>query len=260
MKSNSFSTFIGSAIVLTLFTLLTVSILQWLDLGVGSFIDWIVGIASFWWLLVIVTFPWNIHFQAREVVFEAAKSVEKEIPVQEQQVAYAKQWVKWSLVIAISLHLISAIGLYALAFMEISTIGYISSGAALLLTGLRPIVRAYEYISSRLSAIKGEIRYPREDVFKLRSDVKKLEQNVKSLQAKFKLDDKDSWAAKQQATFNEINQALETIHIDLKELHLNNQSDHKRLSREAEQAIAQISADGQFLDHVREIIRFIKKA
>jgi hypothetical protein len=32
------------------------------------------------------------------------------------------------------------------------------------------------------------------------------------------------------------------------------------LSREARQAIAQLTTDGQFLDHVREIIRFFKTA
>ena len=30
--------------------------------------------------------------------------------------------------------------------------------------------------------------------------------------------------------------------------------------REAEQAVAQISADGQVLDHVRELVRFFKSA
>ena len=42
--------------------------------------------------------------------------------------------------------------------------GYVSSGAALLLTGLRPALRAYQYIATRLSMIRQQIKYPREDV------------------------------------------------------------------------------------------------
>jgi hypothetical protein len=39
-----------------------------------------------------------------------------------------------------------------------------------------------------------------------------------------------------------------------------NQSEHERLGREARNAIAQLSTDAQFLDNVREIIRFFKTA
>ena len=53
---------------------------------------------------------------------------------------------------------------------------------------------------------------------------------------------------------------LEGVRLTLNELHTTNQAEHAHLSREAEHAIAQITADGQFLDHVREIIRFVKNA
>ena len=33
--------------------------------------------ACFWWLLLIVTVPWNIHFEAKEVLAEAAESKQK---------------------------------------------------------------------------------------------------------------------------------------------------------------------------------------
>ncbi len=35
---------------------------------------------------------------------------------------------------------------------------------------------------------------------------------------------------------------------------------HEQLSREAQNAIAQLNEDSQFLGHVREIIRFVKTA
>ncbi|MFN8656658.1 MAG: hypothetical protein U0105_09985 [Candidatus Obscuribacterales bacterium] len=38
------------------------------------------------------------------------------------------------------------------------------------------------------------------------------------------------------------------------------QKEHERLLREGQNAIAKLSADSQFLDHVREIVRLIKSA
>ena len=198
MNFRGFTKFILSGIVLTILVLLAFVILQWLQLPVGRFIDWLIAIASFWWLLVIVTFPWNIHFQAREVVAEAVKSVEKGIPLKQEQVEYAKLWVKRSLFIAIALHLLSAIGLYTLAITGISTLGYIGSGIALLLTALRPVMRAYKYVASRLAAIQHELRYPREDVVKLRQDVQEIAKKVESLQAQMDSENKQSWAAQQE--------------------------------------------------------------
>ncbi len=251
---------IVSGIILTVLLLLTFIILQGLQLPVGRFIDWVIGIATFWWLLIIVTFPWNIHFQAREVVFEATISMEKNIPIKPKNLDYAKKWVKWSLIIAIALHLISAIGLYALAVSGISSIGYLGSGAALLLTVLRPVMRAYKYIAARLAAIQREFLYPREDIVKLRQDVKDISKKVKALQTQLNTENEQSWATKQEARLAGMGQEINRVWVALNEQRTTNQSDHARLSREAEHAIAQISADGQFLDHVREIIRFVKSA
>ena len=83
-----FNLFIGSTISIFVTVLLTFGIFQWLYIPAGNFLDWIIGGASFWWLLVIVTVPWNIHFQAKEVLAEAEQSTKNEIPVDEQQVKY----------------------------------------------------------------------------------------------------------------------------------------------------------------------------
>ncbi|MEL7246054.1 MAG: hypothetical protein AAGM40_27530, partial [Cyanobacteria bacterium J06573_2] len=53
---------------------------------------------------------------------------------------------------------------------------------------------------------------------------------------------------------------LATIAATIEELKATNKLEHERLSRESKQAIAQLSTDGQFLEHVREIIRFFKAA
>jgi hypothetical protein len=255
-----FNLFISSSIGIVVLLLAAFGVLQWFHIPTGNFLDWVIGGASFWWLLVIVTVPWNVHFQAKEVLAEAAQSIEKQIPVDENKIEYVKVLAKRSLVVAIALHLFSAVGLYTLAATGISAVGYISSGAALLLTILRPAISAYEYLYARLRMISQEFKYPREDIFELRDRFTNLEETVKRLSEQLNPEQPYSLAANQQLYLEESRKELARIAASLEELRATNQTEHERLSREARQAIAQLSTDGQFLDHVREIIRFFKTA
>jgi hypothetical protein len=246
--------------VLVLLAILGFGGLQWLHVPSGSLLDWLIGGASFWWLLAIVTVPWNIYFQAQQTLAEAETSIEQEIPVNERQVAFAQKLSRRSLLIAIVLHILSAIGLYALSATGVSTVGYVGSGAALLLTGLRPAIGAYQYFLGRLRAIRQGLTYPREDVLELRHRVAELELTATHLRDQLSLEQPYSFAATQQRNWEETRKDLARLAATQSDLEATNQVDHDRLSRETRQAIAQLSTDGQFLDHVREIIRFFKTA
>jgi hypothetical protein len=252
--------FISFGIGLELLILLAFLVLRWLQIPVGSFLDWVIGSASFWWLIVIVTVPWNLHFQAKEVLADADISAEKGTAIEPKQRSYLQMLAQRSLLLAIALHIFSAVGLYAVAATGITPIGYISAGAALLLTILRPAVRAYEYLMTRLAMIRQEFLYPREDIFELRQRFSELEEKVKHIAETLDLENVSSWAVSQQNQWDALRQDLTRLAATQEDLRATNQAEHQRLSREAEQAIAQLTTDGQFLDHVREIIRFFKSA
>lgn len=255
-----FNFFISSIVGIVVTVLLAFGVLQWFHVPAGSFLDWVIAGASFWWLLVIVTVPWNVHFQAKEVLAEAAQSAEKGIPVDEKQVKYVKYLAKRSLLVAIALHVISAVGLYILAVTGISTVGYFGSGAALLLTVLRPAISAYEYLYARLRMIRQEFTYPREDIVELRNRFSDLEGKIQRIEDQLNAEEPYSIPTTQQRFAEETRRELARIVANLEELRATNQAEHERLSREARNAIAQLSTDGQFLDNVREIIRFFKSA
>ncbi|MBD0346965.1 MAG: hypothetical protein ICV63_19495 [Coleofasciculus sp. Co-bin14] len=252
--------FLVFTVGLVVLVLTSFGMLQWLHIPTGNLIDWVIATASFWWLLVIVTVPWNVHFQAKEVLAEAEVSKEKGISVDEKQIKYTEVLAKRSFWVAIALHIFSAIGLYTLAATGISAVGYISSGAALLLTALRPAVRTYEYLATRLAMIRQEFTYPREDVWELRNRVTTLEDTLKRMEEQLDPEEPYSWVATQQRHQVEMRQELARLAASVEELRATNEVQHDRLSREAKQAIAQLTIDGQFLDHVREIIRFFKTA
>jgi hypothetical protein len=255
-----FFNYISFSIGLGIFMLLAFGILQWLQIPVGNLVDWLIGIASFLWLLAIVTIPWNIYFDAQEVTAEAAISKEKRISFDEKQLNYVKKVSRWSILVALALHILSAIGLYWLAAAGISAVGYVSSGATLLLTALRPAIRAYQYIAVRLSMIRQQIKYPREDVIELRDRFNNLEVTVKRIEEQLDTENPHSLVAKQQREWQETRQELGRLRAFLEQLQAKNQVEHEQLSQEAKSAIAQLTEDSQFLNHVREIIRFFKTA
>ena len=255
-----YSSYLGLSFGFVTLLLLLFAGLQWLQIPTGSFVDWAIAAASFGWLLAIVTIPWNIYFDAKEALAEAALSEEKGIPVDPRQVDYIRVVAERSGRVVIALHILSAVGLYGLAAAGISQVGYVSSGAALLLTVLRPAVRTYQYFATRIAMLRQQFQYPREDVIELRSRFQQLEATVERLTSQLNPDDPSSWVATQQRQSDAIRQDLTNVAASQETLRSTNQAEHDRLSREAKQAIAQLTTDGQFLDHVREIIRFFKTA
>ncbi|MDX1977631.1 MAG: hypothetical protein SFT94_08150 [Pseudanabaenaceae cyanobacterium bins.68] len=235
-------------------------LLQWLKLPTGNITDWIVGVAIFAWLLAIATIPWNIHFGAREVLLEAEVSSEQGMPLDQRKLAYVRLLAKRSLIGAIALHLISAVSFYALAASGYTNLGYGAAIAALLLTFFRPLVRAYRFWLTRLESIRQQFLYPREDVISLRQRVQDLEDKTRELHQILDLEDQLSWAAEQIRQRDDLRDRLYRLEASLEELRALNAQEHERLAREAKQLVSQLSTDGQFLDHVREIIRFFKSA
>ena len=253
-------TFAGFGAGTGLLLLLVFAILQWLHVPAGSFIDWVIAIAIFEWLLLIVTVPWNIHFEAKEVLAQGAESTKKNIAVDSEQLKYVTVLASRSLFVAIALHVGSAIALYALAATGISAVGYLSSGAALLLTILRPAIRGYQYLAQRLTSIRSQFLHPREDIVELRNRFAELESTVRNLAAQLNSDAPNSWAAVQERDRDAIRRELTKVAASLEYLRSTNQAEHTKLARDAESAIAQLTSDGQFLNHVREIIRFFKES
>ena len=231
-----------------------------LHVPVGAFGDWVFGLLSLFWLLAIVTVPWDIHFKARAVLADAGPTRERGLPVDERQVAYVRKVAAVSLWAAIGLHAASAAALFTLAEAGVNRLGYVASVLALLLTGLRPAVSAYHYLAVRLRSIGEGWHYPREDVVELRGRVTAAESALDTMRLDLDPSRPESLAARVAAHVEETRRELAKAQADLASLAAANENEHERLSREARSAVSQISTDGQFLDHVREILRFFKTA
>ncbi len=247
------------AVSVIFIALIAFAVLQWLDIPVGSFVDWLFGIGVFAWLATLVTVPWNIMFEALEVLNESKDSDNKNIRFDRNKLPYVRRLYKVSLISALGLHLASAAGLYWLASAGISAVGYYGAGAAFLLMFFRPAVRAYDYISRQLSAIRQEILYPREDMYQLKSTLEETRAHVDRLADMLDGKKKDSWLFNTELRLDALkNQAEESAKL-IRQLETKNREEHELMAKETRQAVAQLTEDGKFIDNLVEIIRFIKK-
>jgi hypothetical protein len=240
--------------------LLAFGLLNWFQMPTGSLWDWAIGIGIFEWTILIVTVPWNIYFKAKAVSQTGQESQLQGIAVEDRQIQYASSIATKSLIVAIGLHLVTAIGLYWLAINGITALGYWSSVGVLLLTLLRPAISTYEYLATRLSAMQNQFIYPREDILELRDRFEQLEYRVTQLTNQLDPNEDTSWLSQQNHRWETNRQEISKLTVAISDLKASNESDHQRLAQEARQAISQITVDGQFLEHARELIRFFKEA
>lgn len=108
--------------------------------------------------------------------------------------------------------------------------------------------------------IRQQFLYPRGDVVSLSQRVQELEIQHRQLSSTLDLQNQLSWVAEQARLQDDLRDRLYRLEASLEELRATNLQERERLTREAKQLVSQVSTDGQFLDHVREIIRFFKSA
>lgn len=261
---RKFENILGLIFSLGIFTLILFLVLQYAHIPVGNLIDWIIGFATSAWLLTIITIPWNIYFEANTVLYDAKLSEKKQIKFDTQELNYVTKVAKVAFNVAIILHVVSAIGLYALAYFEVSVVGYYGSIASILLTFLRPALRLYQYVSERLSNIRFEVKYPRDDVHELASKLTLVDEIVKELSAKLNTDDQASWLRRQEQASARYANDIKYLQKNVQEIHELITTENERIIKETQKVVAQVNQEGKFVDkfveNLVEIVRFIKRA
>lgn len=123
------------------------------------------------WQVVLLTVPWGLFFQARQVVAELAVSQEQGLTVREEQSAEAEVIARRLLRIALGGHLVSAAVVAVVTFFSGHVVGYYFSGFYLLSTAFRPAQAYMTHLRGRLRTMLTEARFPRDDLTELRARV-----------------------------------------------------------------------------------------
>lgn len=226
-----------------------------LQLPLSPNLDAVIGVVTLLWLYFIVTVPWNVYFQAQQVQVDAQVSSRRGIAIDPDAVPYATRWARIALAVALGLHVATAAALAAVAFSGVGLIGWLGAGASMILTLVRPSLRAYAHVRDRLGRFAREIEVPRDDAVELRRRLALTEHQLEALtlenatlhqRMEQRLQDLERGA-----------QAAGDLHTSLAE-HV--RLEVVRVEREAKNTVAQVLGDAAVVGHVRELVRFFKQA
>jgi hypothetical protein len=134
------------------------------------------------WTIVLVTWPWNLYFDARQVTAENAASRERGITVPTARDDEARRIARWMLRFAIGGHLGTAAVTAVFAAVSGELTGYYLAGFYLLSTMVRPAAAYFGHLRDRLTSLRRESTHPRDDVVTLNATVTALTEAVEKVQ------------------------------------------------------------------------------
>ena len=112
----------------------------------------------------------------------------------------------------------------------------------------------------KLSSIKQEFRYPREDMYELLNKVDDLKFRLEHVEADLSEDpEKDSWKKQVNINQKELYSLYNQQKSDLDELENNCKQEFEIIRHENQEKLAKITSDSKVLDSVREIANFLKQ-
>jgi len=146
-----------------------------------TLLDIAAGIICLIWLLLILRVPWDIYFETVNVLFEMKRSIERDLEVKPERMRYVRRLRLSTGLMAVGSHLVSAAIIALLTYWTQGRVGYYFALFYIVATLFRPASRAYHFLMKQLGEIRSEIKYPREDVLKLRHDVEQVVRDIGAL-------------------------------------------------------------------------------
>jgi hypothetical protein len=144
-------------------------------------LDVAAGIVCLLWLLLILRVPWDLFFETGNVLFEMQRSRERQLPVQPERYAYVRRLRRLTGLLAVGAHFASAAVIAVITYWARGQVGYYFAVFYIVATFFRPASRAYYFLMAKLREIRTEVKYPREDVLKLRDDLAQAVAEMRAL-------------------------------------------------------------------------------
>jgi hypothetical protein len=151
------------------------------DVSAAEFLSFAVGALCLAWMIVLLVVPWNVHFQARELIKEIGTSRDAGLEVKPGREEEVRRIARRTLWVAIGGHLLSAAVITVITYFAGSVIGYYFAGFYLVSTLFRPAHAWFVHLHGRLTAMLQEVRHPRDDVLDLKERITFLEAQGENL-------------------------------------------------------------------------------
>ena len=140
------------------------------------------GATCLLWLLVLLTVPWSLYFQAQRVLRDIGISREQGLDVPAERASAVRRAARRLRWLAIGGHLVSAAAIAAITYFSGTVLGYYFAGFYLLSTLFRPAQAQFAHLRELFTTIQHEVRYPRDDVNKLKAEAVGVGERVRKLE------------------------------------------------------------------------------
>jgi hypothetical protein len=236
-----------SSVILTIFLILAGMVayyLNWIDatnlLSVSMSVIALVG------LLIILKLPWDLYFEARDILAEQRESLRRGIEIPQEDQTYTQKMETKLLVICLSLHLITAVVISLATHYSGGTIGYYFAGFYLLSTAFRPMASFYVVQKRRFASLRTRCKVPREDSVNFAREIKELKEGLESLE-ELQKDHSSQWEER----FLELGNSL-------KEIKTEGGSHFRLLDQKMERVLLEFTRSIEKLTEDKELLRGIR--
>ncbi|MFF0269504.1 hypothetical protein [Kribbella sp. NPDC004536] len=152
---------LGGALVVTVVAVVLVVIA---GVSLAEILTLLLAVVCLLWLVLLLTVPWNLSFQAQALIHEIRISRERGIDVPAEREPEARRIAGRMRWFAVGAHLVSA-GIVALiTYMSGGAIGYYLAGLYLISTFFRPAGAYFAYLRERMTSMLREVKHPRDDL------------------------------------------------------------------------------------------------
>lgn len=205
-------------------------------------------------LFLVLKLPWDLYFQAKDLIINQQESLKNEIDVSQEDLQYALKAKTRLLILCLVIHAFCA-GLAALiSYQSQSQLGYYFSFTFLISTLFRPLLSYFQKEKERLFTLKNRSLIPREDSLNIKIRLDQLEHNLKNVTDNF---ENDFIQTKQ--TQVEYQKALETLNKEFKSLQVTNNEQYEKVLNEFTKAIEKLTEDQELLRGIRAMVKLLKE-
>lgn len=202
------------------------------------------GGACLAWGLVVLTFPWDLHFQARAVLVELERSRARGmVPGVEADPAFVRAVARRTLVVALSAHALSALGVLAVAAWLHWPEGNVIAAAYLVSATFRPVGAWATHLRDQLQRAMVETTHPRDDVLAMRARVDRLERD----------------AARAQVERTAEREAQEAVNERLRGEARRLDHQLELLGRQLQSSVERLTDDRELLAGLRAFLRMVRE-
>ncbi|HEX8069839.1 MAG TPA: hypothetical protein VF546_07805 [Pyrinomonadaceae bacterium] len=221
-------------------------------------LDAAAGVVCLLWLLLLLRVPWDLFFEAGDVLFEMQRARERQMEVRPDRLLYVRRLRRRTGLLAVGAHLASAGVVALVTYWARGQVGYYFAVFYVVATFFRPAARAYHFLLAKLRELRAEVTYPREDVLKLRADLAQAVADVRALEERSERLDARLGATEE--TDGRLRAELADVRAALERSERSFQTRLHTLSEEVERSLVKAFDNQNIVHGLTAFARLIKQA